>query len=257
MAERIPGARFVELRGDDHIPWFDDADSLLDEIEEFLTGTTHIREADRVLATVLFTDIVGSTERASELGDRRWHELLESHDLSVRRRAETHGGRVVKSLGDGYLITFDGPARAIRCARDVVDDASALGLAVRSGVHTGECELMGDDVVGMAVHIGARVAERAGSGEVLVSGAVRDLVVGSGIEFDERGTEELKGVPGTWSLLAVRDAGAATALVPTSVRELDRLAPNLEFARRGDRVALWIVRRAPSLARLMSRATRR
>jgi class 3 adenylate cyclase len=171
---------------------------------------------------------------------------------------------VIKSLGDGYLITFDGPARAIRCARDVVEDAVSLGLDVRSGVHTGECELMGDDVVGMAVHIGARVAEKAGPGEVMVSGAVRDLVVGSGIEFDERGAQELKGVPGTWNLLAVRDTGTTTSSlstsvskVSTSVRDRDRLAPNLERARPGDRLALRIVRNAPSLVRLMSRAARR
>jgi pimeloyl-ACP methyl ester carboxylesterase len=258
MAERIPGARFVELAGDDHFPHVGDANSLLDEIEEFLTGARHSGEAGRVLATVLFTDIVASTQRAAQLGDRRWHELLEAHDLSVRRRVDSHGGRVVKSLGDGYLITFDGPARAIRCAREVVDDAVPLGLAVRSGVHTGECELMGDDVVGMAVNIGARVSETAGPGEVLVSSAVRDLVVGSGIEFDERGAHALKGVPGSWTLLAVKDTrGARTAPSSTTRKEPDRLAPNLERAHPGDRVALRIARNAPSVARLVARLTTR
>jgi class 3 adenylate cyclase len=202
IAERLPDARYVELPGDDHLPFVGDSDAILDEVERFFTGTLREREPDRALATVLFTDIVSSTERAAELGDRRWRELLERHDADVRAQVEAGGGRVVKSLGDGYLATFDGPARAIRCARALVDGVAPLGLELRAGVHTGECELLGDDVGGMAVHIGARISALAAPGEVLVSSAVRDLVVGSGIEFEDRGAHELKGVPGRWNLLS-------------------------------------------------------
>ncbi len=252
MAERIPGARYVELAGDDHTPWLGDADALLDEVEQFLTGARQSRALDRVLASVLFTDIVDSTRRASELGDRRWRELLASHDQGVRRQVQMHGGRVVKSLGDGYLATFDGPARAIRCGGEVVEDAGSLGIEVRAGVHTGECERLGEDVGGMAVHIGARVAAEAGPGEVLVSSAVRDLVVGSGIEFDDRGAHELKGVPGRWNLLAVRGRGPVTTPDAAARQAPDRLAPNLETARRGDRLALRIARSAPSIGRFVT-----
>jgi pimeloyl-ACP methyl ester carboxylesterase len=261
-AERIPGARLVELAGDDHVAWLGDTDALLDEIERFLTGAPRGRRPDRALATVLFTDIVGSTERASSLGDSRWRELLESHDDGVRRQVGAHGGRVVKSLGDGYLATFDGPARAIRCGGAVLEDASSLGVELRAGVHTGECELIGDDLGGMAVHIGARVAAKAGPGELLVSSAVRDLVVGSGIEFDERGVHDLKGVPGSWALLAVREGGAAPSAAEPARGAPDRLAPNLAVARRGDRMALRFVRRSPGASRLLAgvvtrRATRK
>ncbi|MEX2447353.1 MAG: adenylate/guanylate cyclase domain-containing protein [Solirubrobacterales bacterium] len=257
MAERIPDARLVELPGDYHIPWLGDHSPLLDEVERFLTGARQSRDPDRVLATVLFTDIVGSTEKASELGDRRWRELLEAHDTGARRQVETHGGRVVKGLGDGHLATFDGPARAIRCARTLVEDAGSLGLEVRAGVHTGECELLeGDDMGGMAVHIGARVAAIAAPGEVLVSRAVRDLVVGSGIDFEERGAHELKGVPGSWDLLAVAAAGAGESRRETfRAGRPDRLAPNMGVSRRGDRFALRVARDAPALARLASRLT--
>jgi class 3 adenylate cyclase len=256
MGEHIPEARFVELSGDDHIPWLGDADRLVDEVEQFLTGARQTREPDRVLATVLFTDIVSSTQRASELGDRRWRELLETHDEGVRRQVDVHGGRVVKSLGDGYLATFDGPARAIRCGRTLAADAETLGIELRAGIHTGECELLGEDVGGMAIHIGARVAALAEPGEVLVSSAVRDLVVGSGIEFEDRGTHTLKGVPGSWSLLAAGDDGGSPVTAPRE-EEPDRLAPNLETPRRGDRIALRIARSAPSLARLKSDITMR
>jgi class 3 adenylate cyclase len=257
MAEHIPGARLVELAGDDHVPWLGDADALLDEVERFLTGARNSRQPDRALATVLFTDIVGSTERASALGDMRWRELLESHDSGVRRQVDAHGGRVVKSLGDGYLATFDGPARAIRCGGAVAEDADALGIEVRAGVHTGECELLGEDIGGMAVHIGARVAAQARPGEVLVSSAVRDLVVGSGIEFDERGTHELKGVPGSWTLLAARDGAPLPADGLAREGAPDRLAPNLEVARRGDRIALRVARSSPAVSRLVAGAMTR
>ena len=205
LAEHIPGARLLELPGDFHISARPErAEELSGAIEEFLTGTRHDHEIDRVLATVLFTDIVGSTQRASELGDRKWRELLDAHDRAVRKQIDRFRGREVKTTGDGFLSAFDGPARAIRCARAITEDARQLGLEVRTGLHTGECEVRGQDLAGMAVHIGARVAAVAGPGEVLLSSTVKDLVVGSGLEFDERGERQLKGVPGTWKLFAVR-----------------------------------------------------
>jgi class 3 adenylate cyclase len=203
MAERIPGAKLVEFPGVDHLWWFGDQDVIVDEIEEFLTGARHAPEPDRVLSTVLFTDIVGSTERAAELGDGAWRELLERHDAVVRRELDAHRGREVKATGDGFLATFDGPARGIMCARGIADGVRPLGIEVRAGLHTGECEVLGDDVGGIAVHTGARVSAKAGPGEVLVSQTVKDLVAGSGIEFDDRGEHELKGIPGEWRLFAV------------------------------------------------------
>ena len=203
LAERIPGARYVELPGTDNLVVAGDSEAVLGEIEEFLTGTRHGRDPDRVLATVLFTDIVDSTTRAAELGDRRWRELLDAHDTLVRRQLDRFSGREVKTVGDGFLATFDGPARAVRCAASIAESVPRLGVRVRAGLHTGELEVIGDDVGGMAVHIGARVASSAGPDEVLVSSTVKDLVVGSGIEFADRGTRELKGVPGEWRLFAV------------------------------------------------------
>ena len=203
MAERIPDAKLVELPGVDHLWWFGDQDAIVDEVEEFLTGARSAPETDRVLATVMFTDIVASTERAAELGDRRWRELLATHEAVVRRELERHRGREVKTMGDGFLATFDGPARAIGCARAIADGVRPLGIEVRAGLHTGECEVMNGDVGGIAVHTGARVSAEAGPGEVLVSSTVKDLVAGSGIEFEDRGTHELKGVPGEWRLYAV------------------------------------------------------
>jgi class 3 adenylate cyclase/pimeloyl-ACP methyl ester carboxylesterase len=255
FAELIPGARYVELPGNDHIPWFGDADALLDEIEEFLTGSRHAPEPDRALATVLFTDIAGSTERAAALGDRRWRELLARHQTVVRDQLAAYGGREVKTMGDGFLATFDGPARAIRCACAVAERSSSGGVEIRAGVHTGECELIGEDVGGMAVHIGARVAAQAAPGEVLVSSTVKDLVVGSGIEFADRGSHELKGVPGDWRLLAVADHRPASQ--PAAPGPRDHVAPNATLRERGDRVMLRLARRAPSAMRLASRAARR
>jgi pimeloyl-ACP methyl ester carboxylesterase len=202
IADRIPGARFVELTGDDHIPWID-ADQIVDEVEEFLTGVRRGPEPDRVLATVLVTDIVGSSERAAELGDRRWRDLLEAHHALVRGELARWRGREVDTAGDGFLATFDGPARGIRCACAIRDGLQALGLEIRAGLHTGECEIIGGKVGGIAVHTAARVAARAAAGEVLVSGTVRDLIAGSGIELEDRGVHALKGIPGEWPLLAV------------------------------------------------------
>jgi pimeloyl-ACP methyl ester carboxylesterase len=201
LAEHIPGARFVELAGEDHFVSID-ADQIVDEVEEFLTGTRPAREPDRVLATVLFTDIVGSSDRASELGDRAWSELLAAHHVRVRRQLELFQGREIDTAGDGFLATFDGPARAVRCAYAIQQSMSELGLEIRAGLHTGEVELADGNVSGIAVHTGARVAALAEPGEVLVSSTVKDLVAGSGLEFEERGTQELKGV-GEWRLYAV------------------------------------------------------
>ncbi len=202
IAERIPGAAFVELPGDDHLPWVGDQDAILDEIEEFLTGVRRGPEPDRVLSTVLFTDIVGSTERATAIGDRRWRDLLNSYHALVRRELSRFRGREIATAGDGFFATFDGPARAIRCACAVNDAVRQLGIEIRAGLHTGEIEVMGDNVGGIAVHIGARVASEAGAGEVLVSNTVKDLVAGSGIRFEDRGSHTLKGVPGEWRLFA-------------------------------------------------------
>ncbi|MFN2465463.1 MAG: adenylate/guanylate cyclase domain-containing protein [Candidatus Dormibacteria bacterium] len=204
LAEHIAGAKMVELPGPDHVSWAGDVDAPLDAIEEFVTGVrpAAIDRTERILATILFTDIVGSTGLATELGDRRWRELLEGYYAAANREVGDNRGRVVKTTGDGLLATFDGPGRAIRAAHGLLAAGRKLGLETRSGVHTGECEVLGDDVGGIAVHIGARVAALAGPGEVLVSSTVKDLVAGSGISFAERGEHELKGVPGTWRLFA-------------------------------------------------------
>ncbi|MEA2361202.1 MAG: hypothetical protein QOD71_347 [Thermoleophilaceae bacterium] len=203
LAEHIPGARFVELEGGDNMFSIGDSEALLGEIEEFLTGERHDREPDRMLATVLFTDICGSTEHVAQMGDRSWRFMLERHDTLFRRALERHRGREVKRTGDGFLATFDGPARAIRCAADVTDAVASIGLQVRAGLHTGELEVMDGDLGGMAVHIAARVMDRAAPSEVLVSSTVKDLVVGSGIDFQERGAHELRGIPGEWRLFSV------------------------------------------------------
>jgi class 3 adenylate cyclase len=202
LAEHIPAARYAELPRADHL-WWIDGDDILEEIESFLTGATAAYEPDRVLATVMFTDLVDSTTRAAELGDRRWRDLVEEHDRLVRSRLEHYRGQEVKTLGDGFLATFDGPGRAIRCAADLRDGVRRLGLELRAGLHTGECEVAGHDIRGIAVNIGARVGATAGPGEVLVSQTVKDLVAGSGLDFEDRGEHELKGVPGSWRLYSV------------------------------------------------------
>jgi class 3 adenylate cyclase len=204
LAEHIPGAKFVELDGADHHIYAGDQDAVLDEIEEFVTGTRPAPKADRTLATVMFTDIVSSTGHATRLGDRKWTQLLDQHDAVIARELERHRGRRVNPTGDGILATFDGPARAVRCAQAIIESVRPLGIDVRAGLHTGEVELRGDDIGGIAVHIGQRVSALARPGEVLVSRTVTDLVAGSGLEFVERGEHDLKGVPGKCVIYAVR-----------------------------------------------------
>lgn len=202
LAEHIPGARFVELSGVDHLFFAEDIDRLLAEVQEFLTGVREAREPDRVLATVMFVDIAGSTEHASRVGDREWRDLLDRYYAIVRRQLTRFRGREIDTAGDGLFATFDGPARAIRCGTIIADAVRILGVAVRVGLHSGECEVIGDKVGGIAVHTGARIAGQAAPGEVLVSSTVKDLVAGSGIRFEDRGRHPLKGVPGEWRLFA-------------------------------------------------------
>jgi class 3 adenylate cyclase len=206
MAERIPGARLVELPGDEHLPFFGDQDAVVALTQEFLTGTLPVADPDRVLATVLFTDIVDSTRLATELGDQRWHRTLDQHNAVVRKHLARFRGREVKTTGDGFLATFDGPARAIRAAHAIRAELRELGLEVRVGLHTGEVELVGDDMGGIAVHIAARVMGQAGAGEILCSRTVKDLVAGAGFAFDDRGPRQLKGVADRWQLYAVQPA---------------------------------------------------
>ena len=208
LTEHIAGVRSLELPGSGHWPWSSssDAPASMDAIEEFLTGTRVTLGAERVLATVAFTDIVGSTELAAEVGDRRWRELIETHDSVARREVEMARGEMIKNTGDGMLATFDGPARAIRAVRGIEESLATVGLPIRGGLHTGEIEVRDGDIGGIAVHIGSRIAGLAGPGEVLVSSTVRDLVAGSGIAFEDRGPHELKGVPGEWQVFAVASA---------------------------------------------------
>ena len=203
LAEHIDGATYVELPGRDHLIFLGDQEALVDEVEEFLTGVRRGPESSRLLATLLFTDVVASTEHAAALGDERWRKLLESHNAVLREQIGRYRGREVATAGDGFFAMFDGPARAVRCAMAARDGVRALGLDIRAGLHTGEVEVAGDDVSGIAVHVAARIAAEAPAGEVLVSTTVKDLVAGSGLRFDDRGLRSLKGVPGEWHLLAV------------------------------------------------------
>jgi pimeloyl-ACP methyl ester carboxylesterase len=203
MADHIAGAKLVELSGADHLPWLENADAAFEEVAEFLTGVRPTAEPDRILVTVLFTDIVGSTQMASSLGDRRWHDLLEGHNAAVRLHIARNRGREIGTQGDGFLVAFDGPARGVQCARAIIDSTRSLGIEVRCGLHTGECEKIGADLGGIAVHIGARIAALAGAGEILVSSTVKDLVAGSGLQFHDLGPKPLKGIPGTWTLFRV------------------------------------------------------
>jgi class 3 adenylate cyclase len=203
VASLIPDARYVELAGSDHLAFSEDVDAVLAEIEEFLTGTRTRTDPERVIATVLFTDIVDSTRHAAEMGDRRWKDLLSQHNQLVRMELERYGGREVNTAGDGFLATFDSPRRAIECARAAGEAVRSIDLEIRVGVHTGEIELSEGDVQGMAVHIGARIAAKANGGEVLASSTVKDLLAGSTFAFEDRGEHELKGVPGAWRLFAI------------------------------------------------------
>jgi class 3 adenylate cyclase len=203
IADHIPDAKYVELPGRNFLHFVEPWRESFQEVAQFLTGEQPDVADDRVLATVLFTDIVDSTRRAAEMGDRDWRALLDAHDVIVRAQLNRFRGREVNSTGDGFLAMFDGPQRAIRCAMAIRDAVQALGIQVRAGLHTGECEVRGEDIGGIGVHIGARVSALAGPNEVLVSSTLRDLVIGSGLEFDDRSTHQLKGVPGDWRLFAV------------------------------------------------------
>lgn len=253
LADHIPGARMLEIAGTDHAPWFTDPDRIAEEVEEFLTGGHAAPSpSNRALRTVLFTDIVASTERAAATGDERWRAVLQRFGEITAEAAQRFGGTVVKSTGDGHLITFDGPTHAIRCAEALRDDAEKLGIEIRVGIHTGECELIDTDIGGIAVHIAARILGRAGPAEILVSRTVRDLVVGSGIGFQDRGVVELRGVPGSWELLAVDRKGAQADSAEAKLVAAPTPGPRAEM-RRSDRAAAMMAKRAPWLIRGMTR----
>lgn len=243
LAQLIPGARLVELDGEDHAFWVGDVEPVLAELEEFLTGMRTPEPQDRLLATILFTDIVGSTQRAGELGDRGWHELLEEHNARVRELLARFGGHELDTAGDGFFASFEGPGVAVRCACAIVRSLRELGLEIRAGVHTGECERIGEKLGGLAVHVGARIAATANGGEVLASRTVRDLVAGSGLKFTDRGTHRLRGIDEPWQLFAVDDAPSSGA----------QLSGPREHMRAGDRALVQIARHAPAVLRLGSR----
>jgi class 3 adenylate cyclase len=243
LARMIPGARLVELEGEDHAFWVGDVEPVLAELEEFLTGMRTPEPQDRLLATILFTDIVGSTQRAGELGDRGWHELLEEHNARVRELLGQFGGHELDTAGDGFFASFEGPGVAVRCACAIVRSIRDLGLEIRAGVHTGECERMGEKLGGLAVHVGARIAATANGGEVLASRTVRDLVAGSGLKFTDRGTHRLRGIDEPWQLFAVDDAAPSGT----------QLSGPREHMRAGDRALVQIARHAPAVLRLGSR----
>ena len=249
LADHIPGAQLLEVDGHDHAPFLTEPDRISRSIEEFLTGTHGAsRHSDRALKTVLFSDIVSSTARAAAMGDERWRALLQRFHELTTSLADRFGGTVVKSTGDGHLATFDGPTHAIRCAEALRSEAESLDIEIRTGVHTGECELMGNDIGGIAVHIAARIMSQAAPGEILVSSSLRDLVVGSGIGFEDRGSHELKGVPGQWQLLAVDANGPAKGSSEEVLISLPTPSPQSAM-RRSDRAVATIARRTPWLLR--------
>jgi pimeloyl-ACP methyl ester carboxylesterase len=253
LADHIPGARLLEVDGTDHAPWFTEPDTILTEIEEFLTGSHAApSQSHRALRTVLFTDIVASTQRAAASGDERWRAVLQRFGEITTELVGRFGGTVVKSTGDGHLTTFDGPTQAIRCAEALRADAETLGVEVRAGIHTGECELLDNDIGGIAVHIAARILGHAGADEILVSSTVRDLVVGSGTGFDDRGSVELRGVPGTWQLLAVEHHGARAESAEVQLAAMPTPGPRTAM-RRSDRAVGVMARRAPWLLRGLAR----
>ena len=253
IADHIPGARLLEVDGNDHVPWLADPDMFTTEIEEFLTGGHAApSQSRRALRTVLFTDMVASTQHAAAAGDERWRAVLHRFGEITADLTQRFGGTVVKSTGDGYLATFDGPTQAIRCAEALRTDAETLGIEIRVGIHTGECELLDADIGGIAVHIAARILGQAGAGEILVSGTVRDLVVGSGTGFEDRGSVELRGVPGTWQLLAVDRHGPRAGSPEAELVSMP--TPGRRTAmRRSDRTVEAIARRAPWILRGMAR----
>jgi len=254
LAEAIPGARGAFFPGHDHLPWFGDWEPIIDEIEEFLTGARHLTDPNRSLATIMFTDIVASTERASALGDERWRALVEQHDDVMRTEIERWGGRPIKTLGDGFLAAFEGPARAVRCGRSMTSAIRGLGIEIRAGIHTGECERRGEDLAGIAVNVAARISALAGSGEVLVSSTVRELVLGSGLEFEERGSHTLKGVPDQWRVYSVAADGRTDAQPVTQVDAATAaLTPGpLESLRPRDRAVFEALKRtSPTQRRLV------
>jgi class 3 adenylate cyclase len=252
LADHIAGARYLEVDGADHAPWFTEPDTILTGIEEFLTGS-HAAPAQshRALRTVLFTDMVASTQHAAATGDERWRAVLQRFGEITADLAQRFGGTVVQGTGDGHLATFDGPTQAIRCAEALRADVETLGIEIRAGIHTGECELMGDDIGGLAVHIAARILGQAGAGDILVSRTVRDLVVGSGTGFEDRGGVELRGVPGSWQLLAVDRHGPRTGSVEAELASTPTPGPRTAM-RRSDRAIEVMARRTPWILRGMA-----
>ncbi|SPM32298.1 cyclase, partial [Mycobacterium rhizamassiliense] len=253
LADHIPGARMYEVDSDDHVPWIADPDGVVPVIEEFLTGSHGAPlQSQRALRTVLFSDMVASTERAAAAGDERWRAVLQRFDEVTRQQTERFGGTVVKSTGDGHLTTFDGPTQGIRCAEALHGEAEKLGIEIRIGIHTGECELLDGDIGGIAVHIAARILGRAGAGEILVSRTVTDLVVGSGTGFHDRGSTELRGVPGTWQLMEVDRHGARAGSREVQLASAPTPGPRTSM-RRSDRAVALMVKRAPWMFRGMAR----
>ena len=253
LADHIPGARLLEVDGVDHAPWLTDPDTILTAIEEFLTGSHAApSQSHRALRTVLFTDMVASTQHAVAAGDERWRAVLQRFSEMTAEATKRFGGTVVKSTGDGHLTTFDGPTQAIRCAESLRADAETLGIEIRAGIHTGECELMDADIGGIAVHIAARILGQAGAGEILVSRTVRDLVVGSGTGFDDRGSVALRGVPGTWQLLAVDRHGPRAGSAEAELVSMPTPGPRTAM-RRSDRAVEAMARRTPWILRGMAR----
>ncbi|WP_066897992.1 adenylate/guanylate cyclase domain-containing protein [Mycolicibacterium houstonense] len=255
LADHIPGARMVEVDGTDHVPWITKPDEITDEIEEFLTGTHAApSQSHRALRTVLFTDMVASTKHAAAAGDERWRAVLHRIGEITAELTERFGGTVVKSTGDGHMATFDGPTQAIRCAEAVRAQTETMGIEIRSGIHTGECELLDGDIGGIAVHIAARILGKAGAGEILVSSTVRDLVVGSGTGFADRGDVELRGVPGTWHLLAVDRHGARAGTAEAELASVPTPGPRPTM-RRSDHAMAVMARRMPRIVRGIARVS--
>jgi pimeloyl-ACP methyl ester carboxylesterase/class 3 adenylate cyclase len=255
LAGHIPGARYLEVDGVDHAPWITEPDTILTGIEEFLTGGHAApSQSHRALRTVMFTDMVASTEHAAATGDERWRAVLQRFGEITTELTDQFGGAVVKSTGDGHLTTYDGPTQAIRCAEALRADAETLGIEIRAGIHTGECELLDNDIGGIAVHIAARILGQACAGEILVSRTVRDLVVGSGTSFEDRGSVELRGVPGTWQLLAVDRHGARSGSAEVELASMPTPGPRTAM-RRSDRAVEMMARRTPWILRGIARLT--